>query len=601
MHWYGHYISDSVVIKARITEPLTDKNNSYRFSAEVIEVMKNQKSNFTKGEVSFYLSKSEGQVLPAVNDLIYFKKELVPILNSSNPGHFNYQAYLQRKHIYHQVFLKANEFMRLPAEPGLTFKDFLFRARERIINILKSHFKDARILGIAEALLIGYKNDLDKDLVKAYSITGIVHIIAISGLHLGLIYWMLAFIFNHIKGFNKLRLFKFITITASLWLFAVLTGGSASVLRSAVMFTFIILGKEFFRSASVYNSVACSAFMLLCYDPYMLWDVGFQLSYIAVIGIIWLQRPIEKCLFIENNLIRKLWSMASVTIAAQITAFPICIFYFNQFPNLFLIANMVEVPISTIVLFAEIVLIIFSAISFLAHPIALLISALISFMNSFAEWLAEIPFSNWSNIHASILSTCLLYMVIYAVVNWTQGKGFSRLKYIIYFFTAWLISLSMIDIANLARRQLVIYNLPRRSYAEAILGTKFIQFSAKDSLISSEALMQPHLYFGLSADPEKNLPISKSVNQFFKIGDLRVLWINGNPQDTVVEKADLLIISNNPKITIGRLNRICRPKQIVFDNSNSLWKIEKWKTECEELFLPCHSTREQGAFIINIP
>ena len=144
---------------------------------------------------------------------------------------------------------------------------FIFSAQKYIINQLQKYLPaDKNILGIAEALLIGYKEDLDKDLVQAYSNTGVVHIIAISGLHLGLIYVMLVWIFNLLPVIKNSKLLKVLLILGSLWFFSLLTGASASVLRSAVMFTCIVIGKNFFTQSSIYNSLAASAFVLLCYD-----------------------------------------------------------------------------------------------------------------------------------------------------------------------------------------------------------------------------------------------------------------------------------------------------------------------------------------------
>lgn len=222
-------------------------------------------------------------------------------------------------------------------------------------------------MGIAEALLIGHTNDLDKDLVQAYSNTGVVHIIAISGMHLALIYGLLVWLFARIPLVNKSKIAQVVLILCCLWLFSLLTGAASSVLRSAVMFTFIAVGKNLSKQSSIYNSLAASAFVMLCYNPYFLWDVGFQLSYLAVIGIIIFQKSIYKWVYIKNKWVNKIWQLMAVSLPAQVLTFPVCIYYFHQFPNLFLITNIIAVPLSGVILFAEIGLVAFSWVPLLGN------------------------------------------------------------------------------------------------------------------------------------------------------------------------------------------------------------------------------------------
>ena len=157
-------------------------------------------------------------------------------------------------------------------------------------------------MGLAEALLIGYKDDLDKTLVQSYSNTGVVHVIAISGLHLGLIYWLLLMLFKPLQK-RKLKWLRPVFILTGLWLFSLLAGAQPSVLRSAVMFTCIVLGDSFARKSSIYNTLALSALLLLCINPYWLWDVGFQLSYAAVLSIVIFMQPIYNWFYIKNKVL----------------------------------------------------------------------------------------------------------------------------------------------------------------------------------------------------------------------------------------------------------------------------------------------------------
>jgi len=601
-NWYGVHIREDPVYLARILEPPDEKEKTFKAKAEIVKLFSAGGSINSTGEVLIYFLKTDSANPPSYNELISFKKPLDEIRNAGNPGEFNYKKYAARQNLYHQVYLREEEFIRLGRGSHNPARTFLFSARQRILDILKKYFTDIRLLGIAEALLIGYKNDLDKDLMKDYSSTGIVHIIAISGLHLGLIYWMLNFLCSLVGLLKKLSLLRVVIILSFLWSFALLTGASASVLRSAVMFSFIIIGKEFFRRAPVYNSIACSAFMLLCFDPDLLWDAGFQLSYLAVIGIVWLQAPIYRSVFMPHKWLNKIWEMAAVTISAQIMAFPICIFYFHQFPNLFLPANLIEVPVSTLVLFLEILLLLVSAFEPLAILLAKLINALILFMNYVAGSLASLSFASWENIPSTVFSTILLYMLIISVSWWLLSSGSECLKYSMLCLAAWLSSFWFGDLMNANKKQFIIYNLRGNTVAEIRRGKNYIQLKKPGKEIPWNGLMEAHLYMGLDKKPSMELDSKKVKNSLIRIGSLKVLWINGNTRPlSSPDKPDLVLITGDPKINISEICSHSRPSVIIFDQTNSLWKIEKWKRECEDLILRCHSTRENGAFIIDLP
>jgi competence protein ComEC len=260
-NWYGNYYQEGDYLKLRIDEPFEEKNKSYKANTYVEAIIRNGRTISCTGKILTYFSK-DGTLNIHYGDRIIIHKNLQAIKNSGNPGGFNYRRYAAFQQLFHNVFLKEHEWLQLDESRTTNhIRQFIFTAREYILSVLRNNIdagKDES--GIAEALLIGYTNDLDKDLVQAYSNTGVVHIIAVSGMHLGLIYIPLLWFFARVPGIKRSKFMQAILILICLWLFSFLTGAAASVLRSAVMFTFIILGKSFSRTASVYNSLAASAF-----------------------------------------------------------------------------------------------------------------------------------------------------------------------------------------------------------------------------------------------------------------------------------------------------------------------------------------------------
>lgn len=606
-NWYGNFYTDSSYIIATINEPVVEKTKSYKADALVEVIITDGKATTCEGKILLYFAKDSSLMKLHYGDQILVHKKLQPIKNSGNPGAFNYQRYALFQQIVHNAFLKDKDWIKLNTTSINHFKQFLFSTREKILTTLQSAIGNNKDeLGIAEALLIGYTNDLDKDLVQAYSNTGVVHIIAISGMHLGLIYVMLVWIFARAPYIKNQKWLQVVLILASLWIFSLLTGGSASVLRSAVMFTIITIGKNYFKQHSIFNSLASSAFLMLVYNPFYLWDVGFQLSYLAVIGIIVFQKPIYNLLYVKNKKADYVWNMISVTLAAQVLTFPVCIYYFHQFPLLFLITNVIAVPLSTIILFAEIFLVAFSWIPFVMEYAGKATAWLVWLMNKIILYINELPFAVWDRIPSTVFTTWLLYAFVIGTGAWLLNKNRKFLNFSLTALIGFLIMHSFIGWKIASQQKLIVYNVPQHQAIDFVNGNNY-RFVG-DSILLEDALLQNfHLKPGRIA-----LQLTKRVDSlsilyqqapFFQLGNSKILVVNAPLETAAGDKKipiDIAIISKNPKLRIASLAKVFDIQKVVFDASNSLWKIAKWKQECEALHLRHHSIPEQGAFVMDI-
>ncbi|HET9280277.1 MAG TPA: ComEC/Rec2 family competence protein, partial [Flavitalea sp.] len=536
---------------------------------------------------------------------IVFKKKLQSIRSSGNPGGFDYQRHCAFQGIYYQVYLKTTEYKILPRGKVNPFREFVFRTRTKIITILQHYIPGDKESGLAEALLIGYKEDLDKNLVQSYSNTGVVHIIAVSGLHVGLIYWLINGILHFLNNIRKLRFLKPVSIIAALWIFCFLAGGSPSVLRSAVMFTFIVLGQNISRKISIYNSLAGSAFFLLCYNPFWLWDTGFQLSYAAVLSIIVFMKPIYNSLFIENKMLDAVWKLNSVTLSAQLLTIPMCLLYFHQFPIFFLITNFIAVPLSSIILIGELLLCAVGGLPVIATKVGWLLKWLIWLMNSFIERFDRLPFSILQNIQLSTLQVISIYLIITGLAIWIMEKkaiAFAVALVAVLIFgvirshSLWIVKY---------QRKLIVYNIPFTQSIDFIEGNKY--FFKGDSALTVEGFAQNfHLKPSRTAyhlaynDPLPSLIYNEDCYMF---NSRRVMVVERSlPEINEKEKIDIdvIVISKSPKLSIVDLNNRVTCKQIVVDASNPSWKCSKWKVECNALGIPCHVVSEKGAFVMSM-
>jgi competence protein ComEC len=380
--WFGHHYQYGHFVEVTIDEPLVEKTASYKAVAHVTALYYNKTKQETKGKLILYFKKDSLSPTAHYGSRLLLSSRLQALKNAGNPGSFDYKTYSLFHGITHQANISANDYVILPGSAANWFGQALYNIRAWVIDALRQFISGEKEKGLAEALLIGYRDDLDKNLVQAYSNTGVVHVIAISGLHLGIIYWLLLQLTYPLKRTTKLRWLRVFLVIGGLWLFSLLAGAGPSVLRSALMFSLVAVGEVAFRKTNIFNTLSFSAFVLLLLNPFLLWDVGFQLSYAAVLSIVLFFRPIQHLLHLPNKATNFVWTIAAVTTAAQILTLPISIYHFHQMPLLFLLANVVAVPVSTIILIGLLVLCGLSFWPLAAGYIGVLLSAVIRFLNA---------------------------------------------------------------------------------------------------------------------------------------------------------------------------------------------------------------------------
>ena len=418
-NFIGNYLQQNNPIFIRIKEPLVQKPKTFKTVASAVAVFENGHWVNTSGNILVYFKKASLANTIHCGDGLIIQQPLKPIGNING---FNYQQYCAFQQIYFQVFIPDSVTQIFAPTLLGSLQAKLFLCRDWVLKILETNIPGSIEKAVAEALLIGYKDKLDKSLVQAYSRTGVVHIIAISGLHLGMIYGLLLLLlkpFGKRKWANHLRS---IIIAGILWGFSIITGGAAAILRSAVTFSFILASKSLGYKNNTINALAASAFCLLAYNPYFLWDIGFELSYTAVLGIILFQKSISNWFVIKNKLLLHIWQLNAVTLSAQIFTIPLILFYFRQFPNLLLFTNFFIVPLSGLVLYAELILLAVSPFTSMASVMGKVVGFLINQMNALIERTNRLPFAVTENLQVSIAQTVLMYIAIVAWLYWLVHK-----------------------------------------------------------------------------------------------------------------------------------------------------------------------------------
>jgi competence protein ComEC len=603
--WFGNNYTNEAALVATLLEPPVEKTKSYKANASVDFILQNNSATKTKGTIILYFKKDSSVAKLRYGSRIIIHKPLQEIKNPGNPGGFDYKRYSLFQEITHQVYLKSGEFEILSSEIRNYFKQFIFSSREKVLKILRTNIKGDKELGLAEALLIGYKDDLDKTLVQSYSNTGVVHVIAISGLHLGLIYWLLLLLLKPLKKGKNINWLRPLLIITGLWLFSLLAGAQPSVIRSAVMFTCIVLGESLVRKTSIFNTLALSAFLLLCYNPYWLWDVGFQLSYAAVLSIVIFMRPVYNWFYVKNKALDFLWKLNAVTIAAQVLTLPISIYHFHQFPNYFLLTNFLAVPLSSLILLGEILLCVVSFMPALAIIIGKILYWLIRIMNSYVKRIDQLPFSLWDGLQISILQAALLIIAVTGLGFWFLEKTKPGLRVALFALLGFITLRSVSFIIANNQQKIIVYNVPQKQAIDIIDGRKYL-FTGDADLLADDFIRNFHIK--PSRIFHRIEPVA-AIGPFIKTGKLaifrnkKILAIDSTAYfSPVMEKLplDLLIVSKNPKLYFKKLAETFAIKQVVFDGSVPVWKMNYWKKDCDSLGIPYHDVNVKGAFVMSL-
>jgi competence protein ComEC len=416
-------------------------------------------------------------------DNITFSTKPRLIKNYGNPFEFDYKKYLERKNIYRQLYLSANNWENAStiSKPTLTIRAEQFR--EKLLEIYRNQNLGKNELEILSALTLGYKRDLDRETKRVFSASGAMHILAVSGLHVGIVFWVITLLFGFLRKQKSGRLLFVIISIVLLWSYTYITGLSPSVMRASTMFTIFVIGENINRKPNSYNSLAASALFLLLFNPNNLFEVGFQLSYSAVFGILFLQPKLSKLITVNNKFLKFLWTLLTISIAAQIATFPITTFYFNQFPTYFWITNLFIIPAVMILIPLGILLLIVAKVPILSTAISAILQFIIKWCYAILSQIEQFPFS----VHEVSVHPIQLFFLLAALFSLYLFLKSHRAKFV----KAILVSILLISITSFAIKiirnkttEVIVYNNPKNPTIQLIRGkTNFVisEFKPDDS------------------------------------------------------------------------------------------------------------------------
>lgn len=589
---------DKYELVATIAEPPQIKAKSVKTTLALSSIKVEEKWLSCDGKIMAYFALDSSANKLTYGSTVHFKSELKEIEAPKNPGQFDYKYYLQNKGIYHQCYLNSNSYEILKETNGNVVYDWANKARKTLISQLKQSGLSGRQLAVASALLLGYDDDIDNELLQGFSASGTMHILSVSGMHAGLVYLLFTWLLQFLGESLWARIFRVTIIITALWAYALLTGFSAPVIRAAVMFSFLSIGLSLNRYTNPINILAGSCLLMLVINPLLLADVGFQLSYLAVLGISLLYSPIYNLWESKNWLLDNIWQITAMSLVAQLATFPLGLFYFHQFPNYFIISNLLIIPLSTIIIFGGIVLLALSFIQPIASILGYILNKLIVLLNWLVIQNKNLPYATTPNVNFSQLETFIIYIVIavLGVACYYKKKKwlFAGLALLIVFFA------NRIYLTNqvLHQQKLVVYNTSKSTAVEVISGNTSILYTDSLSMPGTRNyafnLAGSSWYYSID---ERNAILLK--NSLIEYGNLKIAILTKNTDLPSITNVNYLVIANTPLLDFEAIKKL-NPNMVIFSNNNKRSKVEYWQHECIKRGIPHYNLAAENAFIADI-
>ena len=644
---FSAFLSNKNTLIVQITDPPVIHNKTISIYAEVQEVNNDSGHFTTTGNLQLDFLKDSNSAALSYGDELIIASGIDTTEGPKNPFEFNYKTYQAFHNIYYRSFVTAKNWSLIAHNCGNPVLAAIYKLRGNFLSVIARYVKDKNDFGVATAIMLGYRDYINADIMRAYASSGAVHVLSVSGLHVSVMFFMLDFLLSWMdKRGRKMVMLKAALIITFMWFYACLTGLSPPVLRSAMMFTLFQLGHVFTKNANNYNIVAGSAVLLMLWDPFIITDVGFQLSYIAVFGLIYLQPKIANLLPVgpgnahprfkhQTNPLLKLftllrydlswlslkflnlcWQLIAASIAAQIATLQLCLLYFYQFPNLFLLSNMVVIPLGNLLLFAGSALFALAHIPFINDLAGAFFNGTLVCLDKFIFWIDTLPFALTKGICISVTEMILLYVLILLLCWLTEER---KNKIVIAALAVILLLCSFSSLKSFRQtnqQQMVVYSVPKQK-ALAFISGKKLYYDIDSALYNNQSNMQfniLHHWWQTGARHQIALTDtlrstgSEIYTQRIQQGKIilfegkKILLVDSlataNYYGTKIKlRPDLVILSGNIKVSIPILKKSIDFNEVVFDSSCKPSARKRWKKDCSDLNINFFDVNTDGAYV----
>ncbi|TRX37087.1 ComEC/Rec2 family competence protein [Flavobacterium restrictum] len=576
------------LIRVTIREKLKNSVTNYRYIA-LIEQVNQQKQT---GKIVLNIRKDSLNLPFEIGTNLQIKGTLYPNNPPNNPNQFDYSKYLANKQIYAQIYANADAIQKgSKLEKDIWY--YTARLRTKIIrNLEKNHFHKTE-LDVAVALILGQQQDISPEIIRDYQYAGAVHILSVSGLHIGFILMFLTAVLKPIPNTRKGSFIKLLLILISLWLFGILAGLAPSVVRSVTMFSFVAIGNHLRRSVNIYHTLLVSILLILLFQPTFLFDVGFQLSYVALFFIVWLQPLLAGIWIPKNKVLTYIWDIITVTFAAQIGTFPLSIYYFHQFPGLFFATNLVVIPLLSLIMILGVVVMLLAALNCVPYFLSKALEWSIFYLNKIINTIASLEQFIIHDIAFNWYFMMSFYLLIVSCILWFKKPSFNKLigVGIAIIITQIVVLENQWKIQN--EHEWIVFNAKKTTLITERKGKQVTVFAADNVLktASKNNVLTTYLVGNYST-----LTAKKKLGNIAYFKGEKILIVDSLcsfPKDI---SPDILVLTQSARLNLERVLHTMKPKMVVADGSNFKSLLKIWKATCQQQKIPFHATAEKGFY-----
>ena len=599
-------VQNSDFFTVQISENIVDKEKSVK---AIVNLLSDRDGNPLRTNAVLYLQKCSKASSLRPGDKLIVHTKFNDFSPPQNPHAFDNQKYMRLKGIFFTAYASSQQWEYLSHSPIHPLRTCASYAQHHFSALFARNGLQGEEYAVITAVLLGNDETMDADLKAHFAAAGVSHILCVSGMHVGIIFMIINFILKPFDNFPRLRILKAIILLLLIWTYAHITGLAPSVKRAATMFTFVSLGSLLHRPTSIYHSLFASIFILLLINPLLIFEVGFQMSYLAVFGIVIIQPQLTRLWTPKYKIVNYFWELATVSVAAQLTTFPLSLFYFGQFPNYFLLSNLSVISLSFLIVMTGIVLLVFSWVPPLSRLIGVLLTYEIRLLNTIVKGIESLPGSVTDNISITVLQMMLIYGIIIAIFLYLNKKSFLLKTLALSTFLALGITFFFDKFFSKNTNQLTFYSIDKMSAVECNAGTcgvLLLDSTAQNNLNAYEFNIHNHVrkqHIENMIVPLDTIayscPTLAKKGNFLRFDKHTVFFLSGRewlypmPQPIQV---DVVCIQHNPRIPMGKLLQTVQFREMLIDGSNSRYWEQRWIDSCQAYRIPYHSTRRNGYF-----
>ncbi|MDA8947719.1 ComEC family competence protein [Flavobacteriaceae bacterium] len=566
---------------------------NYSFSNNYIGKISSWGKHKVEGKILIRQSKDSTTKPWSIGQKILTNERLSSIKGPLNPGQFSYKNYLANKKIYHQLDLNSGNSFKLPNRKR-TFRSFSSSLERNAFDQIETSPLSVSSQGMLKALLFAERNALDDSIVQNYTKAGVIHLLALSGLHIGLFVGFFMLLLKPLLNFRYGSSIRMVIIICFLWLFTFFVGFPPSVTRAVTMFSFMVVGRALHYGKHTFHYTVLSFFLLLfCYPPYLR-SIGFQLSYLAVFGILLIHPLLQQVWNPKYFILKRYWEWTTVCLAAQLAVSPISIYYFHQFPSLFLVSNLLIIPFFG--LFLIFCILVFFMLLFFSIPtfITVAFEKVVTLLNKSIRWIAQQEAFLFDELYHSTASTLFLYSLLIFSVFWGYKKNIWNTIPVGLVLCGLLLNCKIEKKKINTENSFWIFHRHNASLVGHQKGSLFYYYSSENQ--ETKRLLED---FANSRVLSEKTPIR--LANFYVQDDFKLMILdNEKAYDLVDFEPQYILLRNNPKLNLNRLLRRYKPKVLIADGTNAPWNTSLWEKSCADYGVKFHNTRLDGALKINL-